>query len=287
MINVQQLSLTFRTLHSLPLSGYAGAFWRGRIGAELRRTSCLTGAPDCRDCSLSAHCAYGMLYETPAEAVTAGPLAHHVDMPHPYIVRPCHGPGPVASGSLIEIRLTLIGPAVARSAAVLHAVHKLAARDPDIELVSHEARRPDLTLPDSLARARNWQLTLETPMRIRRGGRYLGTDSLDFGALWGALSRRLSMFHQLAHGRPLELDFAGLKAQAEAAHLARRALRWHDWSRVSGRQKQRIPMGGVEGTAVVEALPPDLLPWLWLGQFLHVGKGTVMGLGAYRMEPCT
>jgi CRISPR/Cas system endoribonuclease Cas6 (RAMP superfamily) len=32
-----------------------------------------------------------------------------------------------------------------------------------------------------------------------------------------------------------------------------------------------------------DALAP-LMPWLWLGQWLHAGKNATMGLGKYRLE---
>ena len=28
-----------------------------------------------------------------------------------------------------------------------------------------------------------------------------------------------------------------------------------------------------------------LLPWLWLGQWLHVGKNATMGMGGYALQP--
>ncbi|WP_420842151.1 CRISPR system precrRNA processing endoribonuclease RAMP protein Cas6 [Halorhodospira abdelmalekii] len=32
----------------------------------------------------------------------------------------------------------------------------------------------------------------------------------------------------------------------------------------------------------LSALPEPIWPWVWLGQWLHVGKGAVMGMGRYR-----
>jgi CRISPR/Cas system endoribonuclease Cas6 (RAMP superfamily) len=59
-------------------------------------------------------------------------------------------------------------------------------------------------------------------------------------------------------------------------------LRWHEWSRYSSRQQTKVQMGGLMGSF---ALPVDALadfwPWLWLGQWVQVGKGTVMGMGEY------
>jgi len=57
-----------------------------------------------------------------------------------------------------------------------------------------------------------------------------------------------------------------------------------DWSRFSGRQKQRIKMGGLVGLVTYAGDLADYLPLLALGEFIHVGKGTVFGNGQYRIK---
>jgi CRISPR/Cas system endoribonuclease Cas6 (RAMP superfamily) len=62
-------------------------------------------------------------------------------------------------------------------------------------------------------------------------------------------------------------------------------MEWFDWTRYSSRQETEINMGGLVGT--VELCMNDLedyWPYLWLGQWTHVGKGTSMGMGAYTIE---
>ena len=44
-------------------------------------------------------------------------------------------------------------------------------------------------------------------------------------------------------------------------------------------------MGGLIGTVELNMLGLDVFwPYLWLGQWTHVGKGTSMGMGAYTIE---
>ena len=40
---------------------------------------------------------------------------------------------------------------------------------------------------------------------------------------------------------------------------------------------------GVVGEWQLEGDCAPLLPWLWLGQWLHVGKNATMGMGQYRL----
>jgi CRISPR/Cas system endoribonuclease Cas6 (RAMP superfamily) len=90
------------------------------------------------------------------------------------------------------------------------------------------------------------------------------------------------MFHTDCAWR---LDHAGLRQIAKEAEILDQRLTWQDWARYSSRQQQKIPMGGVVGSYLLNTngLEP-LWPFLWLGQWTHLGKGAVMGLGRYKIE---
>jgi CRISPR-associated endoribonuclease Cas6 len=63
-----------------------------------------------------------------------------------------------------------------------------------------------------------------------------------------------------------------------------RELHWREWTRFSSRQKQEMTLGGVVGDWVIRGDLEPLMPWLWLGQWLHVGKNATMGMGSYSLE---
>ena len=57
-----------------------------------------------------------------------------------------------------------------------------------------------------------------------------------------------------------------------------------DWQRYSARQETTMLMGGLVGSVTFEGSLAEFLPFLELGELIHVGKGTVMGLGQYRLQ---
>ncbi len=75
--------------------------------------------------------------------------------------------------------------------------------------------------------------------------------------------------------------------QANACTLDTRNLQWHDIQRHSGTQNQKLPLGGLIGSATLsgpDAALQTLLPLLQMGEQLHIGKETVMGLGRYQLS---
>jgi hypothetical protein len=70
-------------------------------------------------------------------------------------------------------------------------------------------------------------------------------------------------------------------------------LPWRGWnpnwpSRAVGdsaRQQQEMPLGGVLGRWTLQGDDlAALLPWLSLGQWLHLGKNATLGMGAMRLQ---
>jgi hypothetical protein len=113
-------------------------------------------------------------------------------------------------------------------------------------------------------------------------------SQVSFQDLIRALLRRLSSLSYFHCGSELVLDFKGLIAGAAAWETVESNLHWQGQGRFSGRQRQEIDMSGVAGTVVYRGPDGDTLepylPLLAAGEWVHVGKGAVMGLGKYRPE---
>ena len=106
-----------------------------------------------------------------------------------------------------------------------------------------------------------------------------------FSDLFGALLRRISMLTYFHTDTPLETSFAGLVELASQIDWISTRLLWKDWTRYSSRQKTTMEMGGIMGEASFRlGANSPLWPYLWLGQWVHAGKGTSMGLGKYSIE---
>jgi hypothetical protein len=108
--------------------------------------------------------------------------------------------------------------------------------------------------------------------------------SLEFHVLIRNLLRRLSTLSYFHCGKALELDFKGFITKAQEVQIEKTRLKWHDWERYSNRQETKMKMGGLIGEVVYRGPWREFLPFLLLGEEVHVGKGTTFGLGKYRIQ---
>ena len=127
-------------------------------------------------------------------------------------------------------------------------------------------------------------LQLHTPMRLQHQGSPVQAHQLTPRKLVADLLRRITLlaeFHADQHD--LIPNAPDLVRHAEALEH-HPSLRWQDWSRYSSRQQQRMTLGGALGEWQLRGELSPLLPWLQLGQWLHVGKNATMGMGHYTLQ---
>lgn len=292
MIPVLPMRLRYSAKRPLRLPPYPGALWRSAFGKSLRDLSCITGAPQCRGCPALGSCGYGILFEPPARSAgAAGLTQHYTELPQPYILSPlAQQPG----STDIFLDLTLIGRASRRWREVLDAAAAIRLHDQFLQLQEARPLPVNAGSPAKLGLAETPQppaaptqlrLVFQHPLRLRRNNRNLRPEAFDFAVFFTALARRISMLHDQEQATALAADYRQLAAQAKAITIRQPRLDWFDWKRYSARQRRSIPMGGIVGEVTIAGEIAPLWPWLWVGQWLHVGKSAVMGLGRYRLEP--
>lgn len=138
---------------------------------------------------------------------------------------------------------------------------------------------------DELKEAPRLSICFRTPTRLKSEGRL--TEEPEFHHLARSLLRRLSALSYFHCGARLELDFRGLIRRAEGIERVSSTLSWHDWERYSGRQRQKMTLGGFIGRATFAGDFEEFLPILAWGEVLHLGKAASFGLGKYNLEPLT
>lgn len=280
---------------------YAGSAIRRALGRALRKTACMTHRPVCPECMLYRTCPYAVLFES------APPEEHELQkfsqIPHPYVVEaPAWGRHTSEPGEAFSFHMVLIGRALHQLPLIIFAVQRafageVAKGSAELESVHVEVNgsyRPvcgtaqrsviehpkTVTLPD-FPESQDVTLRFATPLRLQNNGRNLGIHEIEPGTLLNALVRRIGLLMEF-HAGKIEPDYSRLSALARGIRYENK-LHWQNWSRYSSRQDQKIRLGGVIGDFRLFEVPAELLAFLYLGQWMHLGKSAVFGLGKYEL----
>lgn len=295
--------LDFEVETPLSLPDYAGSTLRGAFGGALRAACCMTKQPNCDGCPLLATCPYAIVFETrPPQQGHA--LQKFSQVPHPYVIEPpAWGRHDYAPGETLSFQLVLAGRALDQLALVLWAFVKAFRRGvgkgdgkarmmrvvhlgdeemtildgPEGQIIEH-----DHAVPPAPTFAERVTLTFDTPLRLQANGRRATAEEFTPRRLLMALIRRIALIREFHGAGPLTLDFGELARRAETIQ-DEKALRWRDWQRYSSRQQQKMALGGVVGAWTLAGDLAPFLPFLHLGQWLHVGKEATFGMGGYRL----
>jgi CRISPR/Cas system endoribonuclease Cas6 (RAMP superfamily) len=73
---------------------------------------------------------------------------------------------------------------------------------------------------------------------------------------------------------------------AEQVAITAQSLHWEDWERYSTRQEDRMKLDGMVGSIRYTGPLDPFLPYLRLGEYIHVGKNTAFGLGQMAVSVC-
>jgi hypothetical protein len=279
--------------------------WHGVFGLHLRAHCCVVGAPTCQGCLLLHQCQYSYLFSGPRPPESAL-MRRYDNIPVPHIFRIDQAyPEPIQAGAPVAVSMVLVGAANDRLPLVIQAMaaagqgglgrqrgrvllHDVTQHLPDDHsprLIADQGRL--LALPPPAVPA-----TPPVPAAVRLGfrspykasGHANRCGGLDVGPFLMALVRRVSLLQYFYTGRQLEAPFDLLKAASERARILNRALHPQDASRYAARHGQRVPTGGLVGHLDLDLTGIESLwPYLYLGQWLGVGKNASMGFGHYEL----
>ena len=297
-----------RPRSELILPTYKGSTFRGGFGHAFKRAVCVDTAGECAKCKLQHKCVYSYVFETSSPEAEA----RNTQVPHPFVIEPPleerqrYGIEDRLSFQLILVcraidyipyfifafeELGRIGLGKNRGNYKLEKVVSSGTNDSETLIYDGDSHiRDDSQVIDlahllqDISPLNYHQITLQffTPTRIKIRGKLI--NDIDFELLMRNLLRRLSWLAEVHCEEKWDLDWKELLKRAkERVKTVRSDLQWHDWERYSQRQAKRLKMGGFLGDITFEGDLAEFLPIIKLGEFLHVGKGTVYGMGKYEI----
>ena len=293
---------------------HKGNVFRGRFGYILRHITCVSTTQECETrCQFPERCVYSKCFETPVPA-DAPILRGQPFAPHPFVLEPPRtGKLDYAPDDTFTCNLTLIGDAINLLPWMVFTFDQIGKRrigirgkrgqcqlDKVESLPAHSSLQPKtiytaetemltddgliLQLDDVIQAAPNTtdaiDLEFLTPTSIKVDGKW--TSQLTFEHLIRNLLRRIRFLSYFHCGEDLDVDApAIIKAAGSVTHHLH--LNWLRKDRYSYRTEKSVPMGGFIGKARFKGALERFLPFIYLGEYLHIGHHTAFGFGQYRI----
>ena len=291
------------------LPPFKGSALRGGFGHAFKRVVCVERGKECSECLLYEKCIYARVFES------SPPSSHFIkkysNAPRPFVLCP-----PLTEkthyqpGDTLSFDLTLIGQTIDYLPYFIYSFIELGKRGIGRERGKYELKEVrykgldgfetlvytgDRQTLKSIPPPISWNkinkegipppnsvtLLFLTPLRIKERGDLV--VDLSFPILITRLIERIDVLSYLyCDGSPSEENQELLK-QAQGIEAKAKSLRWHDWERYSNRQKMRMKLGGLIGAITFSGNLAPFMPYLFLGQYIHVGQGTTFGLGRYEI----
>ncbi|WP_058558228.1 CRISPR system precrRNA processing endoribonuclease RAMP protein Cas6 [Thiohalocapsa sp. ML1] len=297
----------------IELPPYTGSMWRGALATAFRQSVCVPRVPSCAGCLITDFCAFFRFFEDGAPADQ--PPARFHDTSRPYVLNLLEpGNRTAQPGEPLAVGLTLIGDSIDFLPYWIYAFQRAGelglgrGRGHDrgqfelTQVAQETALGSDVWSPLWQPGAEHCALLepaavvlpappaaavieLPTPLRIKRRGDWVDAASFTAAEFLYHLCQRLDRLDALFGAADAPACYWERHRECiQALPPAAAELHWHDWTRYSSRQQQHMKLGGLMGRfRVPDAALPELWPLLWLGQYVHIGKNTSFGLGAYRV----
>jgi hypothetical protein len=303
-MQVGSLAVELEAKEDVRLPAYKGAVIRGAFGNAFRRVSCPFPRRECPNCLLKEKCVYSQVFETPRPPESKI-MRKYETIPRPFVIEPpLHGTSLYTPGQTLAFGLVLIGPSIGYLPYFIYAFEEMASNglgpgrgklkvrgvlqdgkllyDGSDNTVKSPVATEALTLKGSAKQVSALTIHFLSPVRIVYQGRI--AQSLDFHVLFRSLVRRVGLLSYFYSEKPFEIDYRGLIAKAEKVKARRSHLEMFSWQRFSTRQERVIDLDGLIGEATYEGNLTGFMPYLKIGERVHVGKNTTFGLGKYEIR---
>lgn len=284
----------FRAIEPIELPKYSGSMWRGAFGHALREIAC------CGEEKHKPDCIYSFLFEQEKDHFSQV-LPYDQSPPVPYVFKtPYRSPTTIKAKQYGSINILLVGAANNHIYTVIEAM-KLAMQrgigkgrkqlelDEVIQInqcqqrhliygndVILKAAPPQKIIPPTCTHYAKIKIT--TPLNLNDREVFDATHFLMSSVRCASLLQRCyGEYHD-------DYNFEHLKQKASQVRAKTKLYRTRH-KRYSSRQQSFQPVNGWMGEILLHGSALSaFLPFLHIGQWLHLGKMRGMGMGRYELQ---
>lgn len=288
---VSRYRIKFKANQNIQLPAYAGSSLRGAFGHALKNIACLTASLNKGQCKCQpvASCLYRRIFDPVKQQLNLQDRLQ--DVAPPFVIEAHSLSTEINAGQEAHFYMTLLGEFVHSQQMMIQLAWQRALAvglgrqhstgQAQSQMLSFElCDRPQL----------NWQTSTKLRVqflshaRIQHHGEILTVENFDPVIFCRSVVRRYLTLTEAYSEQSLSGPF--VKSLFDDVNHVQGEYRvdHRRWSRWSNRQKQKMQMDGLLGEVILQHVSNQLADILYLGQWLHVGKGSVFGLGQYVLQ---
>lgn len=302
-----RLWFCLRSRDNVRLPCFWGSTIRGSLARAMKRIACVAVKNrECHTCPFIQTCNYALLFETPRPE-RAERYRSMSTIPHPFVIEP-EDSRKLQDEHFVDFSIRVFGKAVNAWAYLVVAGKTMAATGLGVgrsrfslECVRDQGSEGPLLyngndlVPQAFPSINNGinndesknagSVTIEflTPTRLVEGGKLLRRPT--WSALVRSITFRMATMAYFNAGIDWDPSLIESIASEQEPHEIESDITWVPMKRYSSRQEQKVPLDGFIGKVIYEGEGVRrLFPILRFGELLHVGKGTVFGLGWIRVS---
>ena len=281
-----------------------GITLRGAFGVSLKNLVCAAKEASCDACQIHSTCPYGVVF-APKVPEAAERLRLNRDIPRPFVIKPpLDGKEVYEPGEPLRFEMVLVGKCRDLFPYVIVSFNELGGRGIGVGRGRFEIGLVEcldgsgtaqvvMRAGNKLVHTPQEEVRLEqapelkqdrvrvrflTPVLLKERGKWAQPT---FGALMKRLRDRINALSYFYCGMPLEMDFRVFGKRAEEVRTVHQDMEWVEESRYSKHRGITQKLKGWVGEVVYEGDLQEFWPFLWLGQYVHVGKAAAFGQGWY------
>ncbi|KPA14050.1 CRISPR-associated protein Cas6, partial [Candidatus Magnetomorum sp. HK-1] len=265
-------------------------------------------------CMLQYTCVYSYIFETPIPA-NSKVMKKQSHVPHPFVLSDISDlqKNEIKAGERFQFSMTLVGKSIDFVPYCVYAmiclghsgIGKGRGKFKLLSIKEKDANNQcgdDIYVDDQLNMPQQFlnvdivdnlianyfndtnKITLHfiSPFRIKYHNKIC--DHIEFHIIIRSLIRRLANLAYFHCNSKCDIDFNDIIEKARSVKIFENKMSWYDWGRYSTRQKEWMKLGGLIGDITYEGNICEFIPFLILGTWVSVGKGTAFGLGNYRIS---
>lgn len=292
---IAKYTFAFKAKDDITIPSYSGTLWHSVFGKALRDVSCITPDAACESCLFYRQCDYPFLFRgvLPNTEKQSNLIAPHI------FTSTALQTTKIQKHGIFYIELALVGSAIQRFDKIMQAMRQvgqngLGMERKTAELVQVTQKNPDgyeclprtqntdniaITIPNAPEKIRLQWLT-----QLRFSGKAANQKTFASDFFFMMIIRRISSLQYYYTGKPLIADYALLKTLTQTIPLDQTHLEYIQHKDLNHRRCMHKQNSGWQGHMDMDLSQHKALwSFLYLGQWVNVGKNANMGFGNYQL----